>query len=1031
VIRAHRTLLVVLVLAATGSLSCATRTVATRPPPHFLANDFTPALPAPSLGAPLNDAARAWIDRTLASLSLRRRVAQMVMVWALGDYASTTDSSFAEMQRWITDDGVGGVVMSLGSPMEVAAKINDFQRLALKAGVPLLVASDLEPGLGRLEGGTFTPSFYTGGSATILPSNMALGATNREVNAEEAGRITGREAKAIGIHVAFAPVVDVNSNPANPVINTRSFGEDPETVARFSAAFIRAVQGEGVAATAKHFPGHGDTDVDSHLALPVVTSDRARLDAVELVPFRAAIAEHVAGVMTAHIALPAIGRDTTPATLVPGIVTGLLRETLGFRGLTVTDALSMEGVGRGYTVEQSAVLAVQAGADILLKPTDTRRAIDAVVAAVERGEIARERIDASVRSILWLKLRTGAVQHPLVALDSLRAVVGSAPHREAALRMAQEAVTLLRDERSLVPMHDDQPTLVLNYAGELDVEAGRTFTAELRRSLKRARVVRITPRTARAELDSLVRPPDRVIVATHVRTVEGEGRFSVAQQVAAWVDSISLTHAVTVAAFGNPYVIRDFPHVGSYLATYGRGPALEQAAASAIMGRAPIRGKSPISLPGFFRRGDGLVRPFAGSSEDRGDDSGDNGNYDSNGNSRSTEGADGDRIRADSLGAEGGRIRADSLGAEGGRIRADSLGRLLGDSLRAVLDKAVADGAFPGAFAVVGRRDGALAQYGAGHLDWAPSPVPDERTLWDLASLTKVVATTSALMQLVEQGRVELDAPVQRYLPNWTGPNKERVTVRRLLTHSSGLPAWRPIYKEADSPDIAMGLVYATPLDTLPGVRMVYSDLGAILLGEIVRVVSGERIDAYFAKHVAGPLGMSETSWLPSSALLGRIAPTEIDPWRQRHLRGEVHDENAFALGGVSAHAGLFSTARDLTRFARMCLNRGTLDGARIFEPATLDLFTTVQDSAFSNRALGWETPNGQNSAGHLMKRPAFGHTGFTGTSIWIDPAHDLFIILLTNRVNPTRANTRITRVRQQLADAVMQIFSAPRSMPR
>jgi len=583
--------------------------------------------------------------------------------------------------------------------------------------------------------------------------------------------------------------------------------------------------------------------------------------------------------------------------------------------------------------------------------------------------------------MLELKLRTGAVQHPLVALDSLRTIVGSAPHRDAARRMAQEAVTLLRDDRSLLPIHDDHhATLIVNYAGETDVEAGRAFTAGLRASFSQARVVRITPRTSRAELDSIVRPSDRIIIATHVRTVEGEGRFAVAYQVAAWIDSISGTHAVTVAAFGNPYVIREFPLVSSYLVTYGRGPELEQAAASVIVGRIPTRGRSPISLPGFFKRGDGLVRPFAGSGDASGDDS---------------------------------------------RIGADSLGRLLGDSLRVVLDRAVADGAFPGAFAVVGRHDAVLAGYGAGHLDWEPSPRPDERTLWDLASLTKVVATTSALMQLVEQGRVDLDAPVQRYLPQWTGANKELVTVRRLLTHSSGLPAWRPIYKEVDSPDSAMALVFSTPLDTLPGVRMVYSDLGAILLGEIVRTVSGERIDAFFAKHVAGPLEMTETVWLPSSALLPRIAPTEIDPWRQRHLRGEVHDENASALGGVSAHAGLFSTGRDLARFARMYLNRGTLDGARIFTPETIDLFTAVQDSTFSNRALGWETPTGQNSAGHLMKRPAFGHTGFTGTSIWIDPAHDLFIVLLTNRVNPTRANTKITRVRQQLADAVMALVTS------
>ena len=342
------------------------------------------------------------------------------------------------------------------------------------------------------------------------------------------------------------------------------------------------------------------------------------------------------------------------------------------------------------------------------------------------------------------------------------------------------------------------------------------------------------------------------------------------------------------------------------------------------------------------------------------------------------------------------------------------------DSLRATLDRAVADSAFPGAFAIVGTHDRILAQYGAGHLDWAPSAVPNDSTMWDMASLTKVIALTSSMMQLAEEHKVDLDAPVQRYLPSWTGPNKDKVRVRDLLTHSSGLPAWRPLYKEASDAPSAAALAYATPLDTLPGARMVYSDIGGFLLGEIVRAVSGERIDEYFAKHIAGPLKLHDSMFLPPPGLAPRIAPTEIDPWRQRHLRGEVHDENAAMLGGVSGHAGLFSSGRDLARIAQLYLNHGALGGIRIWKPETIVQFTTVQVSMFSNRALGWETPTGRNSAGHLMTRPAFGHTGFTGTSIWIDPAHDLFIVLLTNRVNPTRANNKITAVRQAVADTVM-----------
>ncbi len=359
--------------------------------------------------------------------------------------------------------------------------------------------------------------------------------------------------------------------------------------------------------------------------------------------------------------------------------------------------------------------------------------------------------------------------------------------------------------------------------------------------------------------------------------------------------------------------------------------------------------------------------------------------------------------------------------ATGSRI--DS--RHLSEKLDSILTAGVRDSAFPGAIAVVGTADGVIAAEARGHLDWQRSPRPDESTLWDLASLTKVVGLTSAMMLLVEQGKVVLDAPARHYIPEWEGQWKEQVTVRHLMTHSSGLPAWRPLYKEADSPAAALALAIATPLDTAPGIRMVYSDLGAILLGEIVRRVTGEPLDRYLATNVFEPLGMVETMFRPPIGIRGRIAPTEVDPWRGRHLRGEVHDENAFALGGVSAHAGLFSSARDLVRLARMYLNYGTLNGKRLLRPETIRQFTRVQDPGTSNRALGWETPNGTNSAGHLMSAHAFGHTGFTGTSIWIDPDRGVFVLLLSNRVNPTRQHSGITQIRIAVADAAMAAFTS------
>lgn len=355
----------------------------------------------------------------------------------------------------------------------------------------------------------------------------------------------------------------------------------------------------------------------------------------------------------------------------------------------------------------------------------------------------------------------------------------------------------------------------------------------------------------------------------------------------------------------------------------------------------------------------------------------------------------------------------------------DASAHAVRDSMRAVLERGLADHAYPGAVAIVGDKHAVLATVAVGHQDWAPSPRTDENTMWDLASLTKVIGTTTALMQLWAEHRVDLDAPVQKYLPEFVGPHKELVTVRHLLTHSSGMPAWRPLYKEATSPANAIQLLYQTPLDTLPGVRMVYSDLGAMLLGKIVERVSGEPIDVYLRRHVFAPLGMTSTMFNPPARLLPRIAPTERDPWRGRLVHGQVHDENAYFLGGVSGHAGLFSSAVDLARFARMYLEGGALDGARVVTQAAIDTFTHVQNAALSNRALGWETPNGTNSAGHEMSPRAFGHTGFTGTSIWIDPARDLFVILLSNRVDPTRDNPRLGPVRAQLADAVVSVVDA------
>jgi beta-N-acetylhexosaminidase len=571
----------------------------------------SPKALAPS--EPLSPRQRRWVDSTLATLSLHDRIGQMVMIWMLGDYSNNRDSSFAEVIRWVEHDRVGGVSMSLGTPIEVAAKLNDLQR---RAAVPLLVSADLEPGLGRLEGGIFAHYMLDAGSATVFPPAMAIAAAGRDSDAYDVGRAIAEEGRAVGIHINFAPVVDVNNNPSNPVINTRSFGEDPQRVARLSALFVRGTMAGGEMATAKHFPGHGDTDVDSHVGLPVVSANMSRLDSVELVPFKAAIEAGASLVMTAHIALPAVtGDSSTPATLSPRIITGLLRDTLRFRGVAITDAMTMEGIGKGYTTDESSVLAEKAGADILLKPSDPTRAIDAIVRAVERGEIRRSRIDSASRHVLELKARSGVAITPVVSLEELREVVGSPEHRALAAGIARRAITLLRNRDNVVPIADISRTLIVHYAPETEIKAGRTLEAALRDSRiggagrRGLQVVRILPSATTDVLDSLDRDADRastVVITAYVRRVEGEGRMAVPQHIASWIDQLAQRHNVIVVSFGNPYLIRQFPHVGAYVVTYGVSDDLERAVASALLGRAPITGKVPVSLPGFFSAGDGL-----------------------------------------------------------------------------------------------------------------------------------------------------------------------------------------------------------------------------------------------------------------------------------------------------------------------------------------------------------------------------------------------------------------------------------------
>lgn len=561
--------------------------------------------------AALDAASLRWVERTLASLSVRQKVGQMVMPWIGGDYTAEDSPEFDRLLEWVERDGIGGVVISVGLPHSYAAKLNALQR---RADVPLLATSDMENGPGMRMAGIYSfPHLLPQGGGTAFPPLMALGAADSEELAYELGRVLGTEARAVGVHVTFGPVLDVNSNPANPIINTRSFGEDPARVAALGAAYIRGARAGGVMTTAKHFPGHGDASVDSHIDLPVIPASRERMDRIELPPFRAAVESGVDAVMTAHIAVVGIeGGDAPPATLSPYFMTDVLRGEMGFEGLLFTDALDMGAVAKRYPDGQAAVLAIEAGADVLLMPRDVPGTIGRVVAAVESGRLPESRIDESVRRLLQAKARAGLHREREVELRAVDRRVGIRPHTDAARRIAERSITLVRDQSGAVPLARTSHALVITYAGTRDPIAGRTFNRSLESQGVSVQAARVDPRTTGAEFARLIERADSfdtVIVAAHVAPLEESGTIEAAGGFAGFVRDLTARGTSVIAvSFGTPYMLEGFPDVPVYLLAWGGQDVSQRAAAQALVGAIPITGRLPVSLPPYHRAGDGLRR---------------------------------------------------------------------------------------------------------------------------------------------------------------------------------------------------------------------------------------------------------------------------------------------------------------------------------------------------------------------------------------------------------------------------------------
>ena len=577
---------------------------------------------------PLDASDARWVASTLEGMTLDQKIGQLIMPSFRSTYLSSDSDIYDELAALVHEQHVGGFLLFggrepapdvllnagyarsvLGEPLAAASIANRLQAIS---ALPLLNSADFETGVGfRIDG------------ATTFPRAMAFGAAGDDRLAFEAGRVTALEARALGIHVNFAPVADVNNNPRNPVINTRSFGEDPAVVARLAAAYVRGLTEGGMIATLKHFPGHGDTDVDSHLGLPLITHPRARLDRVELPPFRAGIAAGAAAVMTSHIELPGLEPDPArPATLSRRIVTDLLREELGFDGIIYTDSMRMRGVTELLPASEAAVGAIDAGHDVVLHSPDDAAAFDGLTQAVERGEIPAARVDASVRRILEAKARLGLHRHRAVSLDTLPLIVGTRAHRAVAAEVSRRGMTLVRDERGDVPLRAPPRASIL-YLSVLDYPSGwgngapsRTFLPELEQRWPNVTAVEVSDRTSPAELELLRATTDRydaVVASVFVRTASFSGRMDLADGLVALLRSVARRSAargqpfVTVF-FGNPYAATFLPELPAMLLTYDFYDLAEASAVRAIAGEAPIGGRLPIALGDQFPVGHGLTR---------------------------------------------------------------------------------------------------------------------------------------------------------------------------------------------------------------------------------------------------------------------------------------------------------------------------------------------------------------------------------------------------------------------------------------
>lgn len=937
---------------------------------------------------------QSWAERTLNKLTLREKIAQMMVFHMNMRFLNEEDPKWKEITSLLETDGIGGIHIWFGDAGTSLTLLNEIQR---RSKIPVIVDADIENGLQR--------RFPAG---TDLPPLMAIAATGSTKYAYEAGKISAMEGRALGIQWNFSPVTDVNNNPNNPIINTRSFGENPDVVGEFAVEYIKGLQENGMLATAKHFPGHGDTETDSHTSLATIPSDSSRLWSLELKPFQTVIDAGVDAVMVAHIHSPDFQPNANlPATLSSFWVTDILRKKMGFKGVIVTDSMTMGGITRNYSDAYALIHAINAGCDFILQNYNVKKSIDTVEDAVKRGIISEDRINESALRMLKMKEKVGLNTQRFVTLGETMKTLGNQQFKHIADEMALKSITLVKNENSFFPLsvEENEEIIVIDIYDYPNDHDESVMTKEIKRSGLKIRSLQIDESDSTMYYESILSTiPENapVILNAFVTPSAWKNRIFLPDHQMEFIHSLNKkSDRILLISFGNPYLIQGLPETPAYICAWKDNQLMQNTVVQTVLGKNDFTGTLPITIPEIADRGFGIQL------------------------------------------AQNPVIIEESTAIPGKMIQYVMPYEIHADvnEAKTLLLEAVADSAWPGAVLIAGKDGKIFLHEAIGNHTYAQKQATRRSDIFDLASITKVIATTSVVMKLVEAGQLDLDEKVVTYLPEFKGKQpeyfqqKSEITIKHLLTHTAGLPPFKQYYLMDGDANSRIDSVFNT--EPVIGIEeeTKYSDVGIITLGKVLEKVSGFPLDKLVDSLVFKPLGMNTTFFNPPPEKLRRIVPTEIaEGYRTGLIHGEVHDENAYSLGGVAGHAGLFSTAEDLAIFSQMMLNGGIYGWKRIFREETVKLFTSranVVES--SSRCLGWDSPDGKSSGGVFLSDSSFGHTGYTGTSLWIDPKNQMFVILLTNAVYPNRSwkEPKYYDWRQRIHSAVYEAVGINEKNPK